>query len=290
MKKSYIYAFTAILCWSTVAVVTKLLLGSFNNFQVLWISSVFAGLSLLFVNIATGNIKKLKTYSAKDIVISILIGIPSTLFYYLFYYAGTDLMLASQAFIINYLWPIMSVVFACIILKEQMTFRKVIAILLSFLGVVIVTLGELTSFNLNMLIGTVCCVLGAISYGIFTALNQKMKYDNRITMTLSYFVTFIVTTVINAVNGNLFMPNPVELLGFVWNGIFTMAIANTLWVFALTSAKNTAKVSNLAYITPFLSLVWTSVILKEKLNMLFVAGLVTIVIGILIQLKDKNKT
>ena len=289
MKKSYTYAGISILCWSTVAVITKLLLGEFNNFQVLWISSLFAGLSLLLVNIATGNIKKLKGYSAKDIVISILIGIPSTIFYYIFYYAGTDLMLASQAFIVNYLWPIMSVVFACIILKEQMTFRKVIAIMLSFMGVVIVTLGEITSFNLNMLLGTVCCILGAISYGLFTALNQKFKYDNRITMTLSYFVTFVVTTIINGINGNLFLPSFVQTLGFAWNGIFTMGIANTLWVLALNSAKNTAKVSNLAYITPFLSLVWTSVVLKEKLNLLFVAGLVTIVIGILIQLKDKKE-
>ena len=289
MKKSYIYAGISILCWSTVAVVTKLLLGTFNNIQVLWISSIFAGLSLFTVNIVTGNLLKLKNYNLKDVLISILIGIPSTIFYYLFYYAGTDLMLASQAFIINYLWPIMSVIFACIILKEKMTFRKVIAILMSFLAVVIVTCGELTSFNEKMLLGTVFCVLGAVSYGIFTALNQKMKYDNRITMMLSYFVTFLTTSIINGVNGNLFIPNLVQTLGFAWNGIFTMSIANTLWVFSLTSGRNTAKVSNLAYITPFLSLVWTSLILKEKLNVYFVIGLVTIVLGILIQIKDKNK-
>ena len=119
MKKTYLCAGTSIFFWSTVAVVTKLLLGTHNNFQVLWISSLFAALFLLAVNIFTGNIRKLKSYSLKDFLISILIGLPGLFFYYVFYYAGADRMLASQAFIVNYLWPIMSVVFACIILKEK---------------------------------------------------------------------------------------------------------------------------------------------------------------------------
>lgn len=36
MKKAYTYAGIAILCWSTVAIITKLMLGSLNNFQLLW--------------------------------------------------------------------------------------------------------------------------------------------------------------------------------------------------------------------------------------------------------------
>lgn len=67
-----------------------------------------------------------------------------------------------------------------------------------------------------------------------------------------------------------------------------MAIANTVWVVAL-SLGNTAKISNLAYITPFLSLVWTFLILKEPLNIYSIVGLVVIVCGILIQIRDKDK-
>lgn len=56
----------------------------------------------------------------------VTIGIPGTIFYYMFYYAGTDILPASQAFIINYLWPIMSVIFACIILREKLTAKKLV--------------------------------------------------------------------------------------------------------------------------------------------------------------------
>ena len=217
-----------------------------------------------------------------------LIGLPSTLLYYLFYYAGTDLMPASQAFIVNYLWPIMSVVFACIILKEKLTVRKMIAIIISFVGVMIVSFENLFHFSADMLKGTACCILGAVSYGLFTALNRKYDYDKFVTLMLSYFASFLITTVINGVNGQLFLPRGVQLIGFAWNGIFTMAIANTVWVLAL-SVGSTAKISNLAYITPFLSLIWTFLILKEPLNIYSIIGLGIIVCGILIQIRDKSK-
>ena len=287
MKKTYLLAGTSIFLWSTVAVISKLLLNSYNNMQVLWVSVFFAGVALLVFNIATANIKKLKQYKAKDYVVSVLIGLPSTFFYYVFFYAGTSLMLASQAFIVNYLWPIMSVLFACIILKERMTFRKGLAIGMSFVGVIVVTSGELLSFNTTTLLGALFCVLGAISYGIFTAINQKFEYEKCNTMMISYGASFLLTTIINAVAGNLFIPTPIQAIGFAWNGICTMAIATTVWIIALSSGK-TAKISNLAYITPFLSLVWTSIILKEKISILSVVGLIIIVLGIFIQLKDKE--
>ena len=207
----------------------------------------------------------------------------------MFYYAGTDILQASQAFIINYLWPIMSVVFACILLGEKMTVRKIIAILMSFAGVIIVVAGKgIGAIDKNTLIGAALCIAGAISYGLFTGLNQKYFYDKRVSMMINYFVTFALTTIINAVAGDLFVPTLAQVGGFAWNGIFTVAIANTAWAVALESGK-TAKISNLAYITPFLSLVWTSLILKEELSPWSVIGLTVIVGGILIQLTDKKQ-
>lgn len=298
MKKSYIFAAVSILFWSTVATITKLLLNGLNNFQVLWVSSFFAFLFLFCVNIFTGKIKKLKKYTAKDFLTTILIGLPGTFFYYIFYYTGTDILSASQAFIINYMWPIMSVVFACVVLKEKMTVKKGIAVAVSFLGVGIVNAKDLffASTDKTVIIGMLACLLGAVSYGLFTALNKKYHYDKMLSMMTNYLVTFALTSIINAISGNLFLPSGIEALGFVWNGIFTMAIACTTWVMALDKG-NTAKISNLAYITPFLSLVWTWLVLYDDgiKNPNSLIGLCVIVAGIFIQLinfkkpKDKEK-
>ncbi len=287
MKKSYFYAAVSIFCWSTVATTCKLLLGSLNSFQLLWMNAIIAGVFLLILNLCQGNFKKHKEYRIKDYLIMAGIGLPGTFFYYMFYYSGTDILPASQAFIINYLWPIMSVLFACIILKERLTVRKCVAIFVSFLGVGIVV-GGAGRFDGRSLLGAGFCMLGAVSYGIFTALNQKMHYPKTLSLMVSYFATFAITTVINEVNGDLFLARPEQMAGFLWNGIFTVAIANTLWVMAL-ELGTTAKISNLAYITPFLSGVWTCIFLKEEITLTAVAGLVVIILGICIQLNDKEK-
>ncbi len=229
----------------------------------------------------------MKKYTLKDYLLSVVITLPSTVFYYVFYYLGTNLMPASQAFIVNYLWPIMSVLFACIILREKLTVRIISAILISFLGVLISMMNSFGKTETSMLLGGFFCLLGAMSYGIFTSLNKKYNYDKWLIMMVGFFSSFVLTFIINAFEHKLFIPSFTEMMGFAWDGIFTKALASVCWTMALQKG-NTAKISNFAYITPFLSLVWTSVFLHEKITLYSIAGLIVIVAGILIQTTNKR--
>lgn len=288
MKKTYILAFSAIFFWSTMATISKLLLGNFGSSFVLCLSSLFAFLFLLIKNISTGNIKKLKEYSFKDCFIMVLIGLPGILVYNLLYYLGAAVMPASQAFIINYLWPIMSVIFACILLKEKMTFRKAVAIVMSFMGVIVVAGTGEGGFSGAAALGAVCILFAAMSYGLFTALNQKFRYDKNVSMMLVYGVTTVIMAVICLFTSGFSAVSFTEILGFVWNGALVMGLANTAWAIALESGE-TAKISNLAYITPFVSLVWIALVLKENISPTAFLGLVIIILGIFIQLGGKKK-
>lgn len=289
MKKDYIYAFVSIFLWSTTATVTKLLLGNLNSMQILFISSLFAFIFLLIVNLIKGNLKGIKEYKVKDYLQIFVIGSLGTFLYNLFLYLGINTLEASQAFIINYLWPIMTVVFACIVLKEKMTLRKGIAILLSFIGVIIVTAkGDLLNINKNSIIGATYGVLAAVSYGLFSVLNKKKGYNKYLSMMLYYLSSFIISLVYIVTSKNTIALELGQVAGLIWIGIFTSAIAFTSWALALEKG-DTAKISNLAYITPFISLLWTTLILKEQFNIFSVIGLIVIVLGIFIQMKDKNK-
>ena len=287
MKRTYCLAATAILFWSSVATVTKLLMGSLSSVQVLSISALFATIFLLVANAVTGRLRLLRDYRPRDYLRTVLIGLPGTFFYYMFYYAGASMLPASQAFIINYLWPIMSVVFACLLLGERLTPRRVLAILLSFLGVAVVMGGGLLGGDFSLL-GALLCVLGAISYGIYTALNQRAHYDKMLSMMFYYGTAFLLTALINLALGDLPTLTLPVLLGLAYNGILTMAVANTAWLLALSGGR-TAKVSNLAYITPFLSLIWTALFLREEITVASLLGLLVIVLGILLQLREGKR-
>ena len=289
MKKEYFYAGFAILSWSTIATISKLLLGSLDSMQITFISSAFAFAFLLILNIIKGNMKLLKQYKASEYLVMSGIGILGIFIYHLFLYMGIDCMDASQAFIINYLWPIMSVLSACIILKEKMTVRKGIAILLSFAGVIIVTAnGNLLNIGKDTLTGALYCIIAAVSYGLFSTLNKKKDYDKYFSMMVFYFAATVVSLIYIIATKSSFTLDAMQVTGLMWMGIFTNAIAFTFWAIALKMG-DTAKVSNLAYITPFLSMVWTTLFLPEKFNPYSLVGLSVIILGIFIQLKDKKE-
>lgn len=288
MKKTYFLAGTAILMWSTMATVSKLLLNSMSNFQVLCLSALLAALTMLAINAGSGKLALLKTYRLKDYLIMTGVGLLGIFLYYTLYYIGMGRLLASQAFIINYLWPIMSVLFAAILLKEKMTVRKVVAIGMSFLGVVIVTGRDLIQFNPQMIFGAAMCAGAAVCYGAFTALNKKYSYEKTISMMIAFFTAFVLSFLLNLATGEAWDLSSGQWAGLAWNGVFSMGIGNTAWALAMEKG-NTAKISNLAYITPFVSLIWTALILKEEISIWSVAGLCVIVLGILIQLKDSKK-
>ena len=285
MKKTYLYAAAAIFMWSTMPTISKLLLGEMDSYELLCIGSLFATVALFVINLCGKKMAIMKSYSCKDYLKMAAIGLPGVFFYYALYYAGTAKMLASQAFIINYLWPIMSIVFACILLGEKMTLRKGIAVAMSFLGVFTVAGDDLIHFDGGTLLGILFCFGAAVCYGLFTALNKKSSYDKQVSMMVAMLMAFLPSLVIVLVRGGSLLLTPSQIPGMVWNGVFTMALANLAWALALSSG-NTAKVSNLAYITPFLSLVWTFFVLKEPVDPLSVIGLCLIVVGIFIQLKD----
>lgn len=287
MRKEYICAIISVLLWSTTATVSKLLLGSLDSMQILLVSSLFSFLFLLIINCFNESIKEIKKYKPKDYLIIFALGVIGIFLYDLFFYLGINAMQASQAFIINYLWPIMTVLFACIILKEKFTIRKIIAIIISFIGVIIVSSnGNLLSIEKSSLMGTIYCLLAAILYGLFSALNKKQNYNKYTSMMLFYFNSTIISLIFVIATKRFFIPELSQTLGLLWIGIFTSAIAYTSWALALAKG-DTARISNIAYLTPFISLVWTGIVLKEKISFYSVLGLVIIVLGIFIQMNNK---
>ena len=105
MKKSYIYAGIAILLWSTIATISKLLLGTMDSMQVLAISSLFAFLFLLILNIIKGTLKELKNLKIKDYLFIAGLGLLGIFGYNVLLYFGMERLEGGKAFIISGRWP-----------------------------------------------------------------------------------------------------------------------------------------------------------------------------------------
>lgn len=289
MKKEYLFASITIFFWGSSAAVNALLLQSLSTMTVLFYTSVVAVVFLAAYNLVTGRMALLRKISLRDLIIMCGIGFLGTFMYNGLLYYGMTLMKAQQAFIINYLWPIMVVVFSCFILKQKMTPRKGISLLLSFFGVAIVaTEGDLLSLGNIDLLGTGTCILAAVSYGLYSVLTIRVTHDKFVTMMIYYGVSAIVSTVILAAGGGFPVLEAGQWPGILWDGVLVYGVAFTTWALAL-DLGDTAKMSNLIYLTPFVSLIWIYFLIGEPIEWSSYAGLGLIILGVILQIVNFGK-
>lgn len=154
-----------------MAAVGKLLLTNLNSLQVLFFVNLFAFLGLFFIVLLQGKKTIIQNYTKRDYFTFAQMGFLGAFLYPFFFYGALQFLPAQEAFIINYLWPIMVVVFAILILKEQITSRKILGIICSFLGVaIIITKGSFFTLQFGNILGILSAIIGAIVYGFFQCL------------------------------------------------------------------------------------------------------------------------
>lgn len=283
MKKNYTYAFLTVFIWSTMAAITKMLVTDIPNFQTLSISSAFAFLFLLIINLRRKTVKEMLKYSVKDYAVMAGLGFLGLFLYSALYYYGLAQLTSQEACILNYLWPIMLVIFSSVILKEKLTLAKGFAMVCSFMGIVILSAGNGITAGGNAYAGMISCIIAAACYGLFSVINKKADYNQNISMMTAWLVVAICSAAAGFFTEKWVPIEGTQWLGLLWLGVVVDAAAYLMWALSLKGVENTAKIANLAYLTPFLSLLVSAVLLKEKIQPRAVIALVFIVGGILLQ-------
>lgn len=283
IKKTDIYALTAVLIWSTTAALVKKMLSDLPNLEILSVTSLFAFLFLLMVNFAGGRLRSLKNYSIKEYGIMSGLGFIGLFLYSALYYYGLSQLSSQEACVLNYLWPAMLLMFSCVLLKEHLTVMKIVAIVCSFAGVILLSSGTVATASGNVPLGAASCIAAAACYGLFSVLNKKAALDQNITNMVIWLTVAICAAALGCATETWVPIQGSQWLGLLWIGAGINAAAYLLWALALNGSKTTAAIANLAYLTPFLSLIVSSAVLKEKIQPHAFAALLFIVGGILAQ-------
>ncbi len=252
-------------------------------------SFIFSVSGLFLIVLFQRKLKILKEYTQKDYLRMAGMGFVGCYLYYIFLFGALMFAPAQEAFIVNYLWPLMVVVFAIIILKEKPTFLKILGILLGLIGVyIVVTQGNIFSFSFTNLKADLLAILGAVAYGIFSVLGKKYHYEEYTSMLMYYIFGFVFVLITVFLFSSIPKITFTQLLGIAWLGFATNALAFIFWFKALKYG-NTSKMANLVFLTPFLSLVYIYILVGESILLSSFIGLVIIVSGIVIQSLRKNK-
>lgn len=279
----FLYAIITVVIWATSATTAKLMMSAIPNLEIQFVSGVFSFLFLLVLNGMSGRLKRLKIMPIGDLLRMAGLGFLGLFLYTSLYYYGISQMSSQEACIVNYLWPIVVLVFSCLILGEPFTLRKVAAMVCSFVGIIILTLDGDTVVGGNRLLGILACITAAVCYGLFCVLNKKAALDQNISMMVIWLTVSICSCAAGPALERWIPIHGVQWIGLLWLGIVVDGGAYLLWALALNRSENTARIANLAYLTPFLSLVVSAIVLKERVTLQALLALVFIVGGILLQ-------
>jgi|APSaa5957512622_1039677.scaffolds.fasta_scaffold04346_6 drug/metabolite transporter (DMT)-like permease len=283
-KRAYIYAIIAVLFWSTVASAFKIALRSLDFLQLLLYSSLVSVITTFLILLTQHKLKVIKQYSKQEYLSSALLGFLNPFLYYVILFKAYSLLPAQEAQPLNYTWPIVLVLLSIPLLKQRVGASTILAITISFIGVLIIsTHGNILSFRFTNLTGASLALGSTIIWALFWIYNIKDKRDEVAKIFLNFVFGFIYILVATLLFSKIILPDISGLLSVTYVGIFEMGITFVVWSKALKLSKTTAKVSNLIYFAPFLSLVVIYLIVGEKILFSTIVGLICIVVGILIQ-------
>ncbi len=276
---SNFYAAVTIILWGAMPALAKDLLNALPNFETLALSALFAFLFLLAVNRRDGALKKL---SAEEIFTAASLGFLGLFLYSAFFYYGLARMTSQEACILNYLWPLMIVLFSCPILGEKLTRRKLFAVGMSFAGVIVVMAGGIENFSSEKILGAFSCVIAAACYGLFSVLNKRRRLNQKLAMMIIWATTTACAFIAGYFLEQWTLPNLRQIVGLLWLGVMINAVAYLTWALALETTTNTARTANLAYLVPILAIFISTFIAGEELSLTVIPALILILGGIFI--------
>ncbi|MBN2132159.1 MAG: DMT family transporter [Sedimentisphaerales bacterium] len=283
-KLAYLYAAVAVVFWSTSASAFKLTLRHLGVLSLLFLASVTSTVALFAYLAATGKLKLLSTLTRRDYLVSAGLGFLNPFLYYAVLFKAYSLLPAQEAQPLNFVWPLTLVLLSVPLLGQRIGLRSIVAILISFSGVVVIgTRGDVLGFRFSNPTGTALALSTTIVWSLFWIFNTKDKRDETVRLFVNFVFASAYILLLALCLGKLEMPPLKGLAGAVYVGLFEMGITFLAWLKALKAAKTTAHVVNLIYLVPFLSLVMIALVVGEKILPATLTGLVLIVTGIVTQ-------
>lgn len=280
-QKAYFLIALVILFWSTVATAFKIALRYLSVASLLFVASLTSLVLLFTVLISTNGVARLKNLRFHNFIYFAFLSLLNPFLYYLVLFKAYALLPAQVAQPLNYTWPIVLSIFSVIFLKEKVSIFQILAIFLSFIGAsIIVAERYFGVFAHISAFGVFLALLSAFVWASFWILNVK----NELPAVLKLFLNFLFGTVYIGIflllTGGLQI-SPEGIPPAIFVGVFEMGITYLLFLKAI-SLYNTAVLSNLVYLSPFVSLLFIHLFLGETIALQTILGLFLIVSGIVL--------
>tara|TARA_R110000824_G_scaffold4068_1_gene19336 strand:+ start:15510 stop:16418 length:909 start_codon:yes stop_codon:yes gene_type:complete len=285
-KTAMLYGLGTVLLWSTVATAFKLALADLAPVQMLLVACASSVLVMGCILLLQKRWHLVFSLRKKQYVQSFGMGLINPCLYYFLLFGAFDRLPAQEAQPLNYTWALVLAYLSVPFLGHRLRKLDILAGLVCYAGVVVIaTRGAVTTLSFSDPLGVSLAIGSTIVWASYWIIATRDTRDPVVGLFLNFLFALPVIALICWWMEGLALPLTGSLVAAVYVGVFEMGIAFVLWSYAMKKAENTSRVSNLIFISPFLSLVFIYFILGEQILPSTYTGLVLIMMGLWLQQK-----
>jgi len=277
--KAVILVLICVSLWALIPVVAKLGQSDLDNHQFLFWSSLTSFIAMLIFIFLNKKTQHFKNYSIKDWLMAIALGFLGTYLYYILLYFGYANALGLEVLILQYSWPILIVILSLIILKEKLNLYRITAIIVGFIGIILVlTKGDLSKIYLDNYFIDLIILFGALSFALFSVLSKKIKLEEYSLITI-YFLTATIFSFFSMIAISKFSwPSTKSIIPILLNGILINGYSYIFWLKSLKNAQ-ASFIAPFIFLTPVISAVYLVIFFNEKFLPIYAIGLFFVIIA-----------
>ena len=283
-SRAVLLGLSAVLLWSTVATAFKLSLQQMTPLQLLGWAGLFSTLVLALGVSWQGGWQELALQWRQRPLFYLALGALNPAFYYLVLFRAYDLLPAQQAQALNYTWALTLALLAVPLLKQKLQRVDLLAMLLGYGGaLVIATRGNLLALEFDSPQGVALALFSTLIWALYWILSTRADSSPAVTLLLCFLCGTPLVWGLILWQGEWQLPAWQGLLGAAYVGLFEMGLTFMLWLGAMRAATHVSRISNLIFLSPFLSLVFIHLLLHEPIAPATFIGLGLIVIAVVWQ-------
>lgn len=290
--EKYMMLFATIF-WAGAFIAGKFSIGEFPVFSLVFFRFLIATIIIFMILIKTEENWKI---NKQDLKTFLILGIVGMVGYHVFFFLSLKYTSATNSSLIGATNPIVTTILACIFLKDKITYKNILGILISLFGVILITTNGNISvlFNMKFNIGDILMMVAVLCWATYGVLSKKvLEVYSPIKITSYAFLTCVIILIPLVILEKpwVYMPNT-TFNG--WMSVIYMAIFPSVGGYLIQQISikkiGPTKTSLFINLVPVFSMILAFCILGESISIIKIIAGILIICGICTNLIVKKTT
>lgn len=288
--EKYMMLFATIF-WAGAFIAGKFSIGEFPVFSLVFFRFLIATIIIFIILIKTEENWKI---TKQDLKTFLTLGVVGMVGYHVFFFLSLKYTTATNSSLIGATNPIVTTILACVFLKDKITYKNILGILISLLGVILITTNGNISvlFNMKFNIGDILMMVAVLCWATYGVLSKKvLEVYSPIKITSYAFLTCVIILIPLVILEKPWVYIPSTTFNG-WMSVIYMAIFPSVGGYLIQQMSikkiGPTKTSLFINLVPVFSMILAFCILGESISIIKIIAGILIICGICTNLMVKK--